>query len=150
MKRYVITLLSLCIFLVSTSSAQTPKLPGGSVASVANAGKLLSQLAGAIKPSSFTDAFKGEKSSWLDKAAKVTDPKGIAGSVSSLAGFIKPGMFKQGLNAQSILQTAGKVKSLADASGLLKTFEGALKPDAFTSGWASQKTGWLSALSLLK
>ena len=150
MKRYVVILLTLCIFLLSTGSAQTPKLPTGSVAGVANAGKLLSQLANAIKPSSFTDAFSGEKSNWLASAAKVADPKGIAGSVSSLAGFIKPGLFKQGLNAQSIVKTAGTVKTVAEASGLLKKFEGALKPEAFTSGWASQKTGWLSALSLLK
>ena len=149
MKRFAV-ILSICIFLVSTTSAQTPKLPTGSVTGVPNAGKLLSQLVTAIKPSSFTDAFKAEKSNWLDKAAKVADPKGIAGSVSSLAGFIKPNLFKQGLSAQSILQTAGKVKTMADASGLLKTFEGALKPEAFTGGWASQKTGWLSALSLLK
>jgi len=149
MKLYVI-ILSLCTFLISTTSAQTPKLNTGSVTGVANASRLLSQRVSAIKPSSFTDAFKGEKSNWMDKAAKAVDPKGIAGAVSSLAGFIKPNLFKQGLNPQSILQTAGKVKTMADASGLLKTFEGALKPEAFASGWASQKTGWLSALSLLK
>ena len=149
MKLFVI-ILSVCIFRASAANAQTPRLPTGSVAGVPNAGKLISQLVSAIKPSSFIDAFKGEKSNLLDKAAKAIDPKDIAGSVSSLAGFIKPNLFKQGFSAQSILQTAGKVKTMADASGLLKTFEGALKPEAFTGGWASQKTGWLSALSLLK
>ncbi|MFL5809373.1 MAG: hypothetical protein ACJ749_07605, partial [Flavisolibacter sp.] len=107
MKLYAV-ILSLCILFVSTARAQTPKLPTGSVTGIPNAGKLISQLVSAIKPSSFTDAFKGEKSSLLDKAANATDPKGIASAVSSLAGFIKPNLFKGGINPQSIMQTAGK------------------------------------------
>jgi hypothetical protein len=116
-----------------------------------NAGSLLTQFAGAIKPTSFLSGWaSGGKTNWLSAAGKVSDAVSMAKSVSSLTGFIKPGMFKQGFNAGTITQAASAVKTYSDATGVLKTLEGGLKPEALTSAWASKRTGWLSALNLLK
>ncbi len=124
--------------------AQLPKV------AKAGPGKLLTQFANAVKPASFLSSWTGEKTSWLAKAGKVTDAIGIAQSVSSLAGFIKPDMFKSGFNVASLLQTANTVKTITDATGVLKSLEGGLKPEALSTGWNKQRTGWLSALNLLK
>jgi hypothetical protein len=39
---------------------------------------------------------------------------------------------------------------MVQAVSLLKNLEGGLKPEAFESGWAQKRTGWLSALNLIK
>jgi hypothetical protein len=39
---------------------------------------------------------------------------------------------------------------MAQATGVLKNLEGGLKPEAFLSGWSTKRTGWLSALNLIK
>lgn len=117
----------------------------------ANIGNLLTQFAGALKPTSFLDSWTGGgKTDWLSAASKVTDGGGLGNSISSLAGFIKPDMFKSGFNVASLIKTANTVKTLSSATGLLKNLEGGLKPEAFTSGWSSKRTGWLSALNLVK
>jgi hypothetical protein len=59
-------------------------------------------------------------------------------------------MFKKDTTQNSITQMAARVNSMAGVAGLLKNLEGGLKPMAFISSWASQRTGWLSALNLLK
>jgi hypothetical protein len=115
-----------------------------------NAGSLLTEFAKAIKPGSFLSSWASGKSGWLSKASKVTDAAGMASSISSLAGFIKPDMFKKGFNLQNLTQAAGAAKSMADATGVLKNLEGGLKPEAMSSDWAAKKTGWESALAMLK
>jgi len=130
--------------------AQLPKPNKATVLSAASPGKLLTQFTNAISPSSFTSAFTGAKGGILSKAQKVTNAIGVANTVSSLAGYIQPAMFKQGSTAQNIVQLAGKVKTMTDAAGLLKNFEGSLQPQAFTNSWSGQRPGWLNALSLLK
>ena len=117
---------------------------------VPNIGSLLGQLTNAINPSAFTDAFGGAKSGFMNGLSSVTGASGIASTVSSLAGFIKPEMFKTGLTPQTIADGASKVASMADATGLLKNFEGSLKPEAFVADWASNRSGWLNALNALK
>lgn len=126
------------------------QVPTVKTSDIANAGKLLSQFTNAIKPSSFNSNWTGEKSSFLSNAAKITDAAGLAQSISSLAGFLKPGMFKSGFNLQSILDGAKSVASMGQAAGLLKNLEGGLKPEAMSSGWNKQRSGWLNALNLLK
>jgi len=114
-------------------------------------GSLLTQFAGALKPTSFLSSWaSGGKTNWLSTASKVTDAVGMASSISSLTGFIKPDMFKQGFNVSSITQAASAVKTLSDAGGLLKSLEGGLKPVAFLSSWASKRPAFMNALSLLK
>ena len=142
MKRIFFLFVAATAFMAAT--AQVPNL--GS----ANPGKLITQLVNAIKPSSFTEAFAGQKSSFLDKVSKLTDAPGIGKAISQLAGFIKPGMFKQGFDVAGLMNTANTVKSLSGVGGLLKNFEGGLKPEALTEGWGKQRSGWLSALNLLK
>ncbi|HEY0680433.1 MAG TPA: hypothetical protein VGD17_19255 [Chitinophagaceae bacterium] len=148
MRSHFILLLFLSISL--TANAQIDKLPKTNPSSSVNAGKLLTQFANAIKPSALTNEGTSQKGSWISKAQKVSDAVSFASSVSSLAGLVKPGMFKQGINAQTILQTANTVKTMSDAAGLLKTFEGGLKPEALLSSWSKQRGGWLSALNLFK
>ena len=69
---------------------------------------------------------------------------------SCIARNIKPSMFKDAFKPENLLKTASTAKSMADATGLLKSLEGGLKPEAMVAGWAGKKSSWLSALSLLK
>ena len=144
-------LLIMSLTVVSSQAQLKDVLSKAGSGSTPNAGSLLTQFAGAIKPTSFLSSWaSGGKSKWLSAAGKVSDAVGMAKSVSSLAGFVKPGMFKQGSNAGGVMQAANTVKTYSDASGVLKNLEGSLKPEAFVSSWAGKRTGWLNALSLLK
>ena len=115
-----------------------------------NAGTLVNQLIGGIKPSSFLDSWGAGKQNLMGQLGNITSGSGLASTVSSLAGFIKPDLFKSGFSLPGLQQSAGSANSMSDAVGVLKGFEGALKPEAMTAEWASQKSGWLSALDLLK
>ncbi len=145
--------LSLALFVLLAANAQIPdavtKAASTSTAA-ANAGKLLTQFAGALKTTSLLSSFAGQKAGWLAKAGKVADAVGMAQSVASLAGGIKPEMFKTGFNVSSLISSAATVKTLAGAGGLLKNLSGGLKPEAMVSGWATQKPAWETALGLLK
>ena len=147
MRRIIFTA-SLALMTLSyyNAHAQVPNVSTNHV----NAGSLLTQFAKAIKPASFLSSWTSGKSGWLSKASKIVDAGGMASSVSSLAGFIKPGMFKSGFNVQELMKAAGTAKSMADATGLLKNLEGGLKPEAMSSDWGAKKTSWESALALLK
>lgn len=143
---------SLLLLLVMGLTAATAQAQlGGLTGSKPSAGSLLTQFAGALKPTSFLSGWaSGGKTNWLSTASKVTDAVGMASSISSLTSFIKPDMFKQGFNVGSITQAASAVKTFSDAGGLLKNLEGGLKPAAFLSSWATKKPGFMSALNLLK
>jgi hypothetical protein len=144
-------LTTLALLVIYTAQAQLPKLNTNAVTGGANAGQLLTQFISAIKPSSFTSAFSGaNKEGLLSKAKKAASAVDIASTVSSLAGYIKPDMFKQGTTAKSIMDMGSKVTTMTQAAGLLKSFEGGLKPDALSSTWASIRPGWLTALNQLK
>lgn len=148
--RTIVFALLVIAFSTSVAQAQIPGVSKDGVLSAVNAGSLLTQFTDAIKPTSFTDSWSGEKTSFLSKASKVSDAVSTASTISSLAGFIKPDLFKNGVSAGSISKTANTVKTLSQVASLLKTFEGGLKPEAFLSSWSGQRTGWLSALNLLK
>jgi len=143
MKRMLVSLalLSVCHF----AQAQIPRLGG-----VANAGQLVTQLINAIKPSSFTSAFAGARSGILDQASKIASAAGMASTVSTLVGYIKPDMFKTSGTAKSLLDMGARVKTMAEGASLLRSFEGGLKPEATTSSWSATRTGWLSALNQIK
>ena len=147
-----ISMLLFTLFLTTQAiHAQLPSISKDAIPTALNAGKLITQLTGALKPTSFTDAWTGGKTGFMGKAQKVSDAVSMASTVASLAGFIKPGLFKEGSSAAGMLQTANKVKTMTDAAGLLKSFEGGLKPEAFTSAWSGgERSGWMSALNLLK
>jgi hypothetical protein len=134
---------------IASSYAQIPEISKENVTYAVNISGLITQLASAIKTCSFTDSWAENKEGVMGKAQSASDPGGIASTISSLAGFIKPSLFKRGTTASSIASTAGKVTTMAQATGLLKAFEGGLKPEAFTSAWSRQRSGWLSALNLL-
>src|ERR1700712_5049169 len=148
MKKIISLSLALSLFVVM--HAQIPdalnKAKSDATASAGSkAGKLLTQFAGAIKTTSLLSSFAGQKSGWLAKAGKVTDAVGMAQSVAFLGGGIKPTMFKSGFNVASLIQTAGTVKTLASAGGLLNSLQGGLKQEALASSWTAQKPGWESA-----
>ncbi|MDF2191090.1 hypothetical protein [Paraflavitalea sp. CAU 1676] len=148
MKRSFLLLLVVTLLGTITTQAQL-KLPKAT--SPVNVGNLLTQFTDGLKPTSFLDSWTGGgKTDWLSAAAKVTDGAGLGKSISSLAGFIKPSLFKGGFNVASLVKTANTVKTLSSAAGLLKNLEGGLKPEAFTSAWSGQRSGWLNALNLLK
>ena len=113
-------------------------------------GSLVKQFTKAIKPSSFIDAWGKEKNNWLGVAKKVKDPAALASSIGSLAGFIKPGLFKGGFDVQNLISSASSIKTMAESTGLLKSLEGGLKPEAMEDSWAGKRAGWLSALDLIK
>lgn len=145
--------LSLALFLLAALHAQIPDAvtkAASTTTAAAGPGKLLTQFAGALKTTSLLSSFAGQKTGWLAKAGKVTDAIGMAQSVASLAGGIKPDMFKTGFNVSSLISTAATVKTLAGAGGLLKNLSGGLKPEALVSGWTAQKPAWETALGLLK
>ena len=136
----------LAVISAGTAHAQLPKLNTGAV----SPGQLLTQFTNALKPTSFTNAFTPAKDGILGKAQKASNALDIANTVSSLVGFIKPDLFKQGSTAKNIMDMSNKVKTMGEAASLLKTFEGGLKPEAFTSNWSTMRPGWLSALNQLK
>ncbi|HWK06171.1 MAG TPA: hypothetical protein VNS58_21165 [Puia sp.] len=150
MKKASLLLLIMGLTIASTQ-AQLKDALSKAGAGTPNAGSLLKQFGGAIKPTSFLPSWaSGGKTNWLSAAGKVSDAASMAKSVFSLAGFVKPGMLKQGFNAGSLGQAASTAKTYSDASGLLKNLEGGLKPEAMVSSWAGKRTGWSNALSLLK
>jgi len=147
--------LSLVLFLFAAVQAQIPDAltkakSDATKATGSNAAKLLTQFGSAIKTTSLLSSFAGQKSGWLAKAGKVADAASMASSVASLAGGIKPDMFKSGFNVNSLIAAAGTVKTMSAAGGLLKNLSGGLKPEALSSSFAAQKPAWETALSLLK
>lgn len=91
---------------LSTLDAQLPKVS----TDAANAGSLVTKFAKAIKPSSFLSNWASAKSGWLANAGKIANAGQMASSISALAGFIKPGMFKTGFNLKGLQQAAGAAK----------------------------------------
>lgn len=144
--------LSLLLVMALLMNAQIPEAvtkaaPAGTAA---NAGKLLTQFGNAIKTTALLSSFAGQKSGWLAKAGKVADAASMASSIASLAGGIKPSMFKSGFDVSSLISSAATVKTMASAGGLLKSLSGGLKPEALTDSFVAQKPAWETALSLLK
>lgn len=152
MKKISLFLLFSCLIAITSEAQLKDALSKASGAGAPNPSSLLAQFEGALQPSSFILASwgSGGKTSWLSTAGKVSNAVSMAQSVSSLSSYIKPAMFKQGFNAGSIARAAKTVKTYSDASGVLKSLEGGLKPEAFVGSWGSKRSGWLSALNLLK
>jgi hypothetical protein len=149
MKR--IAILALIMGLAITNTQAQLKDVLSKASGSASPGNLLTQFEKAIKPTSFLSSWASSgKTNWLAAAGKVSNAVSMAKSVSSLAGFIKPEMFKSGFNLSSLTTAASAAKTYSDASGVLKSLEGGLKPEALSSSWASQRPAWLNALNLLK
>lgn len=149
MKSFPILFAFSCLLTLG-SQAQLPDALSKATGST-SPGSLLTQFSSAIKPSSFLPSWaSGGKADWIASAGKVGNAVSMAKQASSLAGFIKPEMFKSGFNVSSITQAASAAKTYSDASGVLKSLEGGLKPEALISSWASKRSSWLSALKLLK
>src|SRR5260221_14251419 len=103
MKKLSLFLLFSCLVAVSTQAQLKDVLSKASGPGVPNPGSLLTQFAGALKPTSFLPSWvSGGKTDWLGAEGKVSNAVRMAKSESSLAGFIKPAIFKPGFNAGSI------------------------------------------------
>lgn len=148
MKYLPASLLLFFLFSVQFASAQLPvKLPVGGSDGI---GKMLTQFAGSLQPSAFTPAWGSAKGGVMGILAKVKTAADAGKSIGQLAGFIKPDQYKSGFSVDNLIKTANTVNTLSSAAGLLKTFEGGLKPEAFNSGWSQKRSGWLTALNLIK
>lgn len=143
---------TIVLFICNTLHAQLPDLKKATqnVTSAANPGQLLTQFTDAIKPTSFLSSWSGAKGNWLGKASKITSAISMAQSVSSLVRFLKPSSFKTGFHVQSLLSTANTVRTMSSAGSLIKSLEGGLKPESLSDSWGQQRSGWLSALSVLR
>jgi hypothetical protein len=151
MKKFSLFLLFSCLIVLTTEAQLKNALSKASGTGAPNPGSLLTQFAGALQPSSFIlSSWNGVKTSWFSSAGKVSSAIGMAQSVSDLSRYIKPAMFKQGFTMSSITSAARAVRTYSDAGGVLKSLEGGLKPEAFVGGWTGKRSGWLSALNLLK
>src|SRR5262245_38214662 len=126
-----ILLLTAIFFTTQSFVPAEPQLP--------NIGNLVKQFTNAIKPSSFLDSWKTGKAGFLADAGKITGATGLAKGVSSLAGFIKPSMFKNGFNLKGLQDAATTATTMSAATGLLKNLEGGMKPEAMTDDWAGKK-----------
>lgn len=136
------------ILTMGTTNAQIKNLASQAIGS--SAGTFLTQFANNIKPSSFLSNWAGQKTNWLAGATKVTDAIGLSKNISSLAGFIKPELFKSAFNLANFQTLATKVKTMTEAASLFKNLESNLKPEAFGTNWSKLRGGWLSGLTALK
>src|SRR5258708_35054938 len=110
MKKLSLFLLFSCLVAVSTQAQLKDVLSKASGAGMPNPGSLLTQFAGALKPTSFLPSWgSGGKTDWLGAAGKVSNAVSMGKSVSSPAWFIKPAMFKKGFQACSVVQAASPV-----------------------------------------
>ncbi len=145
-----ILILTAVACMLAFSNQGNAQLPTVKAPAAANIGSLVSQFTEGINPASFADKWTDGKAGFLGNAGKIAGAADLGKTITSLAGFIKPTLFKQGFNLQSLLGAAATVKTMTQATGLLKNLEGGLKPEAFVSGWASKRSGWLSGLDLIK
>lgn len=127
-------LILLCTMLLASTvvSAQLPGMGG--------AGDLLGQF---TKDALADDAMKPEfmdmKKGFIKDAKKLTDAASIGTHVNKLMGFIKPGMFKEGVDVNQLMDAANSVKSIAEATGVMKKLQDSLLPKAFKGSWAGKK-----------
>ena len=121
---------------VSLSIAQLPtSLPSGGGAGI---GDLVGQFAGdALSPDALGDDFNVDK--FVKDAKGISDAASIGTHVNNLIGHIKPGMFKDGVDANKLLDMGNSVKGIADAAGLLKNLDNGLLGKAFKSDWSSKR-----------
>ena len=111
-------------------------------------GDALSQFASkGLSADALSDGFDVGK--FANDVKGVSDIASIGGHVNNLIGHIKPGMFKEGVDVNKLLDMGNSAKSIADATGLLKGLDNSLLGKAFKSDWSSQRPAWQNALDLL-
>lgn len=116
----------------STAYAQLPSMGGG--------GDLLGKFTKqALSDDAMKPEFKDMKKGFLKDAKKLTDAASIGQHISKLTGFIKPGMFKEGVDINQLMDAANSVKSIAEATGVMKKLQDSLLPKAFKGNWAGKK-----------
>src|SRR5258708_36715409 len=116
MKKASLLLLIMGLTIASTQAQLKDALSKAGV-STPNAGSLLTQFAGAIKPTSFLSGWaSGGKTKWLSAAGKVSDAVSMAKSVSSPSGVTKPDMFTEGFNTANHAQAANTAQTYYHAS----------------------------------
>ena len=129
---------------LSTAAAQLPSVGG-------NAGDLLSKFTKeALSDDALTDDFLDGKKDFIKKAKGTADLAALGGHLQSLIGGIKPGMFKDGVDVGQLTSMAGSLKSIADATGLMKKLQSGLVEKAFKKGWLGKKSdNFTKALDML-
>ncbi len=112
--------------------------------------RVLVQFTNGLNPASFVTSFPKEKNAFITKTSKINTPQDFAKSVSILAGYIKPDMFKSDFNVSQFKNQSLKVKTTQEAGDLIKNLEKNLKPIAFSGVWNLQKKGWVDNVNNLK
>lgn len=139
-----IPIFSILLFFVAitVTNAQIPTM---------GAGDLLNQFTKkGLSDEAMTPEFKDVKKDFLKSAKTMTDAADIGMHINKLVGFIKPGMFKNGVDVNQLMEMGSSVASIADAAGLLGKLQDSLIPGAFKSGWGKQQDAFNSALDALK
>jgi len=116
-----------------------------------NVGDLLGKFTKeAVSDDALTDDFLGGKKDFIKQAKGTTDLAAVGGHLQSLIGGIKPGMFKDGVDVGQLTSMAGSLKSIADATGLMKKLQNGLVEKAFKKGWLGKKSDkFTKALDML-
>ena len=129
---------------LSTAAAQLPSIGG-------NAGDLLGQFTKkALSDDALTAEFKDGKKDFIKQAKGTADLAALGGHIQSLVGGIKPGMFKDGVDVGQLSSMAGSLKSIADATGLMKKLQNGLVDKAVKKGWLGKKSDkFAKALDML-
>ena len=148
MKKNILLLVT-GLALSMTMHAQLALKPAGSTAppaSAETAGAKIVQLVNAMRPASFTPAFKKDKPAFITAAAGSNDAGTMAKYVSRLVGYIKPEKFKNGVSGEALTKNSGSVTTLAQAKIMLLNVESGLQPKAMNDIWQLQRGQWIKDL----
>jgi hypothetical protein len=146
MKKYTLTF-AVTLMAFGLALAQLPKSLGS--AGGADIGSLVGQFADdAISPDALDSDF--DLGGFAKKAKGISDVASIGKHVNKLIGHVKPGMFKDGVDPAKLMDMGNSVKSIADASGLMKKLNNGLVSKAFKGGWGQKSSLFNSALDALK
>lgn len=112
---------------------------------------LLQQLVAALDASTFLNSWTSQqRAQWHSELSQATDAVSLAKSASYLSEYIKPGKYKEQFSLAHLKSLAAGTKNYGDVANVLATLESGLATEAFTNGWVSQESSWLSELSLVK
>ena len=114
--------------------------------SAETAGAKIVELVNAMRPASFTPAFKKDKPTFITAAAASNDAGTMAKYVSRLVGYIKPEKFRNGVSGETLTKNSAAVTTLAQAKVMLLNVESGLQPKAMNDIWQLQRGQWINDL----
>jgi hypothetical protein len=148
MKKNILLLVTGLTLSITMHAQLALKPANGSTApeSAETAGAKIVQLVNAMRPASFTPAFKKDKPAFVTAAAGSNDAGTMAKYVSRLVGYIKPDKFKNGVSGETLTKNSAGITTLAQAKMLLVNVESGLQPKAMNDIWQLQRGQWIKDL----